>query len=185
MPKISFSLAETFSQFSASQKAFLRNAVIAFLIWFPVADISFVHNILVRSLADNAALTVGWITGTAPTTYSSTESLTGYCIWNVADARGRILIGSNCDGWELYYLCAAFIIIFPGVALKRKALFALGGLAVMYVSNVLRIVALFFLAKNHPEWFQLFHKTIFQFIIYVIMFIVWIIYLRGNKSAAK
>ena len=103
----------------------------------------------------------------------------------MADLRGRILIGSACDGWELYYLCAAFIAIFPGVSYKRKTLFVIGGIAAMYLTNVLRIVALFFLAKSHPDWFQIFHKTIFQFIVYVIMFAIWIIYLRGNKSAEK
>lgn len=185
MPKIPFSLKDTFSQFSASQKAFLRNAAIAFLLWFPVADISFIHHILVRGLAENAALIVDWTTGTSPQTRGLINNLTGKCWWFVSDARGRIILGTNCDGWELYYLCAAFIIIFPGVAIKRKALFAVSGIAVMYFSNVLRIVALFFLSKHHPEWFQLFHKTIFQFIIYVIMFIVWIIYLQGNKSAVK
>lgn len=185
MLKNPLNLSSLFSQFSPSQKIFLRNAIIAFLVWFPVADLNFVHNILVKSLAQNAALIIDWITGVAPTTFSSTESLTGYCIWNVADIRGRILIGSSCDGWELYYLCAAFIIIFPGVAVKRKSLFVIGGVAAMYLTNVLRIVALFFLAKSHPDWFQIFHKTIFQFIVYVIMFVIWIIYLRGNKSAEK
>jgi len=178
-------ISSLFSQFTASQKNFLRNAVIAFLLWFTVADLNFIHNILVESLAQNAAIIIEWISGQAPTTFSSTEDLTGYCIWNVADVRGRILIGSACDGWELYYLCAAFILIFPGVLLKRKLGFAALGIAVMYLTNVLRIVALFFLAKNHPDWFQIFHKTIFQFIIYVIMFGVWIVYLRGNKSAEK
>ncbi len=165
--------------------AFLRNGVIAFLLWFPVADIDLIHNVLVRSLAENSAILISWITGTEPTTFSSTENITGYCIWNVADVRGRILIGSACDGWELYYLCAAFILIFPGINWKRKAWFTIGGVVFLYITNILRIVALFFLAKNHPDWFQIFHKTIFQFIVYVIMFAIWIIYLRGNKSAEK
>jgi exosortase/archaeosortase family protein len=180
-----FRFAETYKQFSPDQKSFLRNALIAVLVWLPLADVNLIHNVLVKSLAVYAANIIEWISGTSPVTYSTTEQLTDYCIWYVADARGKVLIGSSCDGWELYYLAAAFILIFPRIHWKRKLLFALMAIAVLYVSNLWRVVGLFYIAKSHPDWFAVFHKTIFQFVIYLIMFVIWIIYLRGNKSEPK
>lgn len=129
-------LSQFLSQLTSHQKSFLRNAAIAFVLWFVVADIDWIHNLLVKSLAVYAADIIALISGVEPTTFSSTEGITGYCIWNVADARGRILIGSNCDGWEIYYLCAAFILGFPGKNWKRKISFTLIGILTLYITNV-------------------------------------------------
>ena len=68
MLKNPLKLSSLFSQFTPSQKIFLRNAVIAFLVWFPVADLNFIHDFLVKSLAQNSALVIDGITGVAPTT---------------------------------------------------------------------------------------------------------------------
>ncbi len=180
-----FRFATLFRQFSPEQKSFLTYALLALLVWLPLADVSWIHHVLVESLAKNAAVLIEVFSDQPPATYGFVNPTNNYCFWNVADNRGRVLIGSSCDGWELYYLGAAFVLIFPGVAWKRKAIFSVLMVAVLYAANVLRVVGLFFISRSHPEWFQLFHKTIFQFLIYLIMFALWIIYLRGNKSKEK
>jgi len=178
-------LIGSFSGFEAEQKKFLRNALIAFFIWFLVADLNAIHDFLIKSLAQNTIDLIGWISGQSPNLTAPSLDSVGNCIIGVFDSRGGIQIGSPCDGWELYYLSAGFILIFPGFNWRRKLWYSIFGILGMYITNVLRIMALFFLAKSHPDWFQLYHHTIFQFIVYVIMFVIWMLYLRGNKIASE
>ena len=99
-----------------------------------------------------------------------------------------MLIGEPCNGFDLFYVCVAFILAIPGVSWKRKLLFSAGGFAILFLSNLLRITALFFVAKNLPEWFDTFHKTVFQLLVYGIMFAIWIVYLKplhGKKIPEK
>ncbi len=172
----------TFKNINSRQRKFLRNAVIAVLIWFFIADFLPVHNFLIENLAHASAYSVDFFTGSKPTVYCIDKvSSPGEILSNVRDERGYVRIGSPCDAWDLYYLGVAFLWIFPIGNWKRKLIYSLVIILVLYITNVLRVAGLFQISKDHPDWFEMFHKTIFQFIVYAIMFIVWIFYLRKAK----
>ena len=178
---------DVFSSISKDQRYFLRNGLIALILWLIVGHYAPIHNFLVQNLAEASSAVIGWISHEYPDTYESEmfEKTNGYKLWNLSDHRGRICVGSPCDGWDLFYLCAAFIFVFPGFSLKRKIAYAFSGIVILYITNVLRVVGLFHILRVYPDWFETFHKTIFQVIVYLIMFAVWLLFLRGKKSEKK
>lgn len=171
-----------FSQINSGQKLFLRNAAISVLIWILIADWVPGHNFLIENLAKASALAVEIFTGSRPTIFCFEKvNGGGEILSNVRDVRGYVRIGSPCDAWDLYYLGVAFIWVFPQGTWRRKWAYSLVIILVLYTTNVLRVAGLFQISKDHPDWFHIFHKTIFQFVVYAIMFIVWIFYLRKAK----
>ncbi len=172
----------TFKNINARQRKFLRNAGVSLIIWIVIADFVPVHNFLIENLAHASAFTLEIITGVKPSVYCIDKvNSGGEILSNVRDQRGYVRIGSPCDAWDLYYLGVAFFWVFPIANWKRKIFYSILIVIVLYITNVLRVAGLFQISKDYPEWFNLFHKTIFQFIVYAIMFIVWIFYLRKTK----
>lgn len=172
----------TFDQMNSGQKIFLKNTAISIFLWILIADWLVIHNFLIENLAKASALAVEFFTGERPTIFCFNKpNGGGEILSNVKDSRGYVRIGSPCDAWELYYLGVAFIWVFPQGTWKRKLMYSLIILFVLYVTNILRVAGLFQISKDHPDWFHVFHKTIFQFVVYAIMFIVWIFYLRKAK----
>jgi len=171
-----------FSQINPGQKLFLRNVAIAVLLWILIADWVPVHNFLIENLAKASAVTLEFFTGTRPTVFCFEKPDSGgEILSNVKDVRGYVRIGSPCDAWDLYYLGVAFIWVFPQGSIKRKWAYSVVIILVLYITNILRVAGLFQISKDYPEWFYFFHKTIFQFVVYAIMFTVWIFYLRKAK----
>lgn len=171
-----------FAQINPGQRVFLRNAAISVLIWVLIADWVPVHNFLIENLAKASAVTLEFFTGTRPTVFCFEKAQSGgEILSNVKDVRGYVRIGSPCDAWDLYYLGVAFIWVFPQGSWKRKWAYSLVIVLVLYLTNILRVAGLFQISKDHPDWFHIFHKTIFQFVVYAIMFTVWIFYLRKAK----
>lgn len=159
---------------SKSQRNFLFFVSISFILFPILNSFSIVNDWLTHGITTASRYFIGLISGNTPTGYFNELTKT----YHVFDSRGHILIGDPCNGFELYYVCTAFILAIPGINFQRKLIFSSIGVALLFVSNVLRVSALFYIAKSHPEWFETFHKTIFQLGVYVIMFIIWVIYLK-------
>jgi exosortase/archaeosortase family protein len=169
---------------SEHQKIFLRNTGIAIIVWVFIGDSLILNNFFTQVVSHFSFWTIGFISDKTPEIYYHTDKL-GLVSGNVNDFRGRVCIGSPCNGMDLYYLCLSFIWVFPTISKKRKVLYGINGVGVIFVANVLRIAALFELLENHPDWFDLFHKTIFQFIIYLLLFILWGFYLKDTRKKVE
>lgn len=181
MSKLNLRSAFAQINLNMSQKKFLRNSVIALVGWFFLADAVPVHNFFTDILTESSQKTIAFLSDKIPSTMPVIQS-NGKLQTHLWDDRGHIMISFMCNGWDLYYLCIAFIAVFPGYAIKRKLIFSLVGFVALFGSNVMRIVGLFYIHKIRPEWFDMFHHTIFQGWVYIVMFIIWIIYLRQKKE---
>ncbi len=159
---------------SKTQRSFLFFVLISFIVFPILNSISFLNDWLTHGITTASRYFIGAISGNTPTGYFNAVNKT----YHLFDSRGHILIGDPCNGFELYYVCTAFILSIPSIQLSRKLIFSIIGVAILFLSNVIRVSALFYIAKSHPEWFETFHKTIFQLGVYIIMFIVWVIYLK-------
>lgn len=62
----------------------------------------------------------------------------------------------GCDGSGAIFMLAAAILAAPA-AWRRKALGLLTGTLLMYLVNLLRLVALYFVISRHGEWFLVVH----------------------------
>jgi len=92
------------------------------------------------------------------------------------------------EGWagkSLLFLYAAFIFIFPNNNLKRKFLFLLIGLLILHEYNVLRIVALSYVLKFNPAWYNFLHIYFFQTIIYVLLFLLIRKFIKTHENTSE
>lgn len=86
-----------------------------------------------------------------------------------------IIIITPCDGMEAMGLFLGFIHAFPG-NIRRRWLFSLAGLLVIYMTNIVRICSLVLTQKYWPDLFDFTHHYSTTAIFYVIVFLLWVIW---------
>ncbi len=70
---------------------------------------------------------------------------------------------------------AAAVLAFPATAAQRAAATLLGCLVIQAV-NLVRIVTLYLLGCHRPEWFETFHVTVWQTVVFAVaiaFFVFW------------
>ncbi len=91
---------------------------------------------------------------------------------------GEIVEG--CNSVSVIILFVAFIIAFAE-NFKKTALFILGGAVLIYGINILRIAILSVALFYYPSYEKLLHSIIFPGIIYGLVFILWMAWVRTLK----
>jgi exosortase family protein XrtF len=98
----------------------------------------------------------------------------------------RIIEG--CNSISIIILFLSFIVAFSG-ALKYTLIFGIFGGLLIYVVNVLRIIAISILHMRFPEYETILHDLLFPSIIYGLTFMLWITWVKYfsklNKDASK
>ncbi len=87
----------------------------------------------------------------------------------------RIIEG--CNSISIIILFLSFIIAFSG-SIKATILFGLFGSFLIYLVNLMRIVALSILYYKFPDYQEILHSLIFPAIIYGLTFILWITWVK-------
>lgn len=82
-----------------------------------------------------------------------------------------------CNGLELLILYAGFILAFSG-SWQTKMLFIAGGISILFLINILRLVMLGIISIEYPAHFQFAHKYLFNMIVYAITFLLWMGYVK-------
>lgn len=99
-----------------------------------------------------------------------------------------INVYEGCNGINVMIVFLAFIIALPDT-LKKTILYLVGGLFIVYLVNIIRVLFLYYAALYIKEYFYYFHKYIFTGLLYVIVFILWYGWIRisrlRNESTAK
>jgi exosortase/archaeosortase family protein len=83
------------------------------------------------------------------------------------DGRSGIVLVYSCLGYGIMSAFAAFVIAWPGKSLKSKAIFLIGGLIMIQVLNITRIISLALLGKKFPLYHHLDHHDTFNIIVYL------------------
>jgi len=118
-------------------------------------------------------------------------NLLNFNTFSYADAVGidgshGVLIGTPCNGFDLFALFTGFIIAFPG-KIKNKLAYIPIGILVIHGLNILRLVALAIVVVYYPDSLQFNHKYTFTIIVYFCIFLMWILWVKkysglNNKS---
>ena len=87
----------------------------------------------------------------------------------------RIIEG--CNSVSIIILFLSFIIAFSGSFIKTF-LFGLFGSILIYIVNVLRIIALSVLYHKFPEYQTILHDLLFPSIIYGLTFMLWVTWVK-------
>ena len=96
----------------------------------------------------------------------------------------RIIEG--CNSVSIIILFLAFIIAFSG-SLLNTVLFGLFGSILIYIVNVLRIIALSILYHKFPEYQTILHDLLFPSVIYGLTFVLWVTWVKifSNLKTGK
>ncbi len=91
-----------------------------------------------------------------------------------------IRVGASCNGLELLVLFSIFIICYPG-RFKSKVWFIPAGCLIIHAVNIMRNFILTLMAEAKSPYFELFHRYIFIFLVYGIIFLLWM-WWAGKQS---
>ncbi|GJM61489.1 archaeosortase/exosortase family protein [Persicobacter diffluens] len=100
------------------------------------------------------------------------------------DDKVFIQIAHSCNGQVLYPIYAGFLILLPGKNWK-KLILILGGTAVIYFSNIGRVISLLHIQLYYPQYLDISHHYIFTILVYSVIFILWLMgmkWLKLNKT---
>jgi exosortase family protein XrtF len=79
-------------------------------------------------------------------------------------------------------LFVSFIVAFAQ-KFKKTLLYMLGGLALIYATNIIRIVLLSIALYQYPESSDFLHDIVFPGIIYGMVFLLWLFWVRAISKA--
>ncbi|WP_321492795.1 archaeosortase/exosortase family protein [uncultured Desulfobacter sp.] len=88
----------------------------------------------------------------------------------------RMTVAAGCDGMDGLLIAVAAILAFP-MAWRYKLNGLVMGTLVIYLTNLLRIVLLFYILLNTPKWFDFFHIYVGQFMVIFaggLFFLFWV-----------
>ncbi|MGO3182379.1 MAG: exosortase family protein XrtF [Aequorivita sp.] len=91
-----------------------------------------------------------------------------------------VSIVEGCNSISVVILFVSFIIAFAE-SFKKTLLFLLAGAVLIYVVNILRIAILVVALYKFPEYENLLHSVIFPGIIYGMVFVLWMVWVRMLK----
>ena len=94
----------------------------------------------------------------------------------------RIIEG--CNAISIIVLFIAFIIAFAQ-NFKKTALFILAGAVLIYAVNILRITILAVALYEYPAYENMLHTVIFPGIIYGMVFLLWMLWVRMLSKKPK
>ena len=105
--------------------------------------------------------------------------------WGLDYDKNVSKVVEGCNAISIAILFVSFIVAFAG-KLKPTFLYALSGIFIIHVCNILRIGLLSVLFYEIPSYKTVLHGVVFPFILYSIVFILWIIWThKFSKYATK
>lgn len=97
-----------------------------------------------------------------------------------------ISVFEGCNGAAIIYLYLAFLVGFWG-GLKRLAIFSIIGVIIIHFFNLVRLLLLSHMALTigNTGFYHFTHKYIFTLSIYIVVFALWIVWIRQVKPKKK
>lgn len=92
-----------------------------------------------------------------------------------------IFVAYHCLGFAVFFLYNLTILFFEG-SFKRKIKYMVVGTFILFLVNVLRLLALTFIRKYASDaFFELNHTVIFVSMVYISLFALHILYLKRGR----
>ncbi|HYC85491.1 MAG TPA: exosortase family protein XrtF [Chryseosolibacter sp.] len=95
----------------------------------------------------------------------------------IHEARVVVSVYEGCNSINTMIIFVAFVLGF-GPYTRVLLWFIPAGLAVIYVVNLGRIGMLYYVSEYEPEFMYFTHKYLFTAILYVVIFALWIVWVR-------
>jgi len=92
-----------------------------------------------------------------------------------------INVYEGCNSVNVMIVFLAFTFAFS-VQWYRYWKFILMGLLILYITNILRVIALFWVALYFPNSLYFFHKFFFTGVIYAVVFLLWYWWIKKQRK---
>lgn len=177
---IGLKIKDIWSEISQPQRVFLQRSLIAIILWIIFDSLISLDNHLTNFVSYGSEYVAQLITTCHPIISKNAIHTNNITIEKISlsGCNTNIFIGHACNGKAIIYLYTAFIIASVGYSIRKKIVFCVTGIALISVSNIFRIVALFIIKRDSPTWFDIAHKNIFQILMYVIIIALWMLFLN-------
>jgi exosortase family protein XrtF len=90
----------------------------------------------------------------------------------------------GCNSLNVIIIYGSFLVAFRD-KVKRLIPFLLVGALGIYIINILRVVMLYVVAIEFPQYMYFFHKYLFTAFIYFFVFLLWFYWVRGIRHEGK
>jgi len=146
-------------------------------------------------IAGNYGITLPWLDRTIITPWTEANAAAAAAVSTALGQRayaydtsliasgGRLVVKKGCNGVEAFVILVSAILASP-VAVSRRLLGVLLAAAGIFGCNILRLVNLLFVAVHYPERLDLFHIYVWQTLIVLMafgIFMLWGTYLAGRR----
>lgn len=95
----------------------------------------------------------------------------------VHDGRRILSVYEGCNGVNVVIIFVAFVIAFGPLRIVTLW-FLTGGIVLIYLVNLARIWFLFFVSLELPNYLYFTHKYLFTGMIFLVVFVLWILWVR-------
>lgn len=170
---MSFNLKNVLPQ---SAKPFVIRALILFIGWKLLY-----HLLLERIGIPDEQLTVAVQIGTIKLLTPFFDTVTPIDTSIIINGVRSVNIAPECNGLELIVLYVGFILCLPSSWKKMLAYIFIGS-AVIYLLNLVRTALLAVMYYQSHSMTEFAHHYAFKIIIYAVVFVGWLLYVRKGKT---
>jgi exosortase family protein XrtF len=121
------------------------------------------------SVSEQSSLLLNWMGNESEAHVYPSKSV----VYLQLGAKGILTVYEGCNGLNVAIVFLSFLLAF-GPCRKSLFWFAPLGLLIIHVSNLCRIVLLFFVTLHWPSHLYFVHKYLFTAFIYLFVFLLWI-----------
>lgn len=112
------------------------------------------------------------------------ENIARQGVFLTIEDKYSVNIVEGCNSISVIILFVSFIIAFAE-GFKKTFLFLLVGMVLIYIVNLVRISLLVIALYKYPEYQELLHSVLFPAVIYGMVFLLWIAWVRMLKTSSE
>jgi exosortase H (IPTLxxWG-CTERM-specific) len=154
--------------------------MIRFVVWFFVLLISLFAGYMLpwgqNYVANPITAGVAWVSAQIMHMFDPAVVSQGIMLMN-PEKNWAIQVVAGCNGMEAVIILFASLFAFPATLKEKLIGFFIGFLAI-HALNVVRIISLFYIGMWDKTWFEWFHLFIWQALIILDAFVVFLLWLR-------
>ena len=135
----------------------------------------------ITSLASRQTAVALGICGWPSTTFDNDKKPTTLLIH---EGRNVLAVYEGCNGVNIMIIFVAFLFAFGPIG-KPLWIFALIGIVLIHLMNLLRISVLFWVVLYLPDYIYFVHKYLFTAILFIFVFVLWIVWVRKFSNLKR
>ena len=169
---------DTYNKVPRDVKIFFAKGIIVFVAW------QILYYLLLRPtrVPDQALNNITAIATAKALSFfypSAYALLAGVKVFIIIEGKKVLGIADPCNALEIFVLYTAFLFCYPARN-KRRWLFTITGIPVIFIMNIFRCCLLTWLNMKHRGWFDISHHYIFTSAMYLLVFYLWMLYSKTD-----